>query len=89
MIYHSDEYLQEMMRKGARVLKLVQIRRPKYTMFGPSVTSTGYEVSSGSIGAVVEQIRLLGVQWVRWMQVMLGDAGAGTGATTPAVQAKL
>jgi len=73
------------MRKGARVLKLVQIRRPRYSMFGPSVTSTtGFETSSGSLGAIAEQVRLLCVQLVRWMQVMLGDSGL-----MPPVQAKL
>ena len=80
----SDEYLQHAMRKGSRVLKLVQIRRPKYGMFGPSVASTGYEASLGSLQAVIRQLQLLGIYLLRWMQFMLGDTG-----TTPLVQAKL
>lgn len=79
-LYCSNEYLQEAIRKGARVL------------FGPSVASTGYEPLSSSlnsIGAVAEHLRLVGVQLVRWMQVMLGDAGTETATTTaPQVQAK-
>lgn len=77
------------MRNGKRVLKLVQIRRPKYSMFGPSVTSTGSEVSSDSFRGLVEQLRLLLLHLVRWMQVALGDTGGGTTTTTRSVQAKL
>lgn len=81
--FNSDEYLLQQMRQGARLLKLVQIRSPKYTLFGPSVTSTGYETMHSS-GSVVEQVRLLMRQMGTIVQLLLGETPVST-----TVQAKL
>lgn len=73
------------MDNGARVLKLVQIKQPKYSMFGPSVTSTtGYETCSSSPYGLLNQCRLLVTNLVQKVNLLLGQC-----TTAPFAQAKL
>ena len=74
----SDEYLHEKMENGAQVLKLVQIRQPQYSMFGPSVASTGYETGNSGI---LNRIRLIGTHLLQKLDLALG--------TMPLVDAKM
>ena len=69
------------MEKGAQVLKLVQIRQPKYSMFGPSVASTGYDMAS--INGIFHQVRLIGAHLLQKLSLALGQG------TMPFVEAKL
>ena len=55
----SDEYIHAQIKKGARVLKLVQVHRPKYTLFGPSVASTGYQTSRQILGSLLRKLQIL------------------------------
>lgn len=81
---------------GARVLKLVQLRRSKVTLFGPSVAA---HADSGGYGAKMlvprlkaalqVQFRPLLLQLIQFLQMLLGNAPSSSTAAATSVQAKL